>query len=178
MLCSGLEFKMLPSPTLLVIWAIVILMLSWLRSPKCLLLVGLLLLDGFQRHLFWFHTFDGVFGRFDLAAMRGCHTLNVCLFAKYTKQADWYNLSQSTTNQSTGCSAIQVHDCFWPVAAAMTFALCFGNMYQVASSSLPHLTLSPNEHRVSACLENSSCSAGLTQQRRCPWAGVWLQHLK
>jgi hypothetical protein len=24
---------------------------------------------------------DGVFGRFDLAALRGCHTLNVCLFA-------------------------------------------------------------------------------------------------
>jgi hypothetical protein len=23
---------------------------------------------------------DGVFGRFDLAALRGCHTLNVCLF--------------------------------------------------------------------------------------------------
>jgi hypothetical protein len=22
---------------------------------------------------------DGVFGRFDLAALRGCHTLNVCL---------------------------------------------------------------------------------------------------
>jgi hypothetical protein len=23
---------------------------------------------------------NGVFGRFDLAALRGCHTLNVCLF--------------------------------------------------------------------------------------------------
>jgi hypothetical protein len=27
---------------------------------------------------------DGVFGRFDLAALRGCHTLNVCLFICYT----------------------------------------------------------------------------------------------
>jgi hypothetical protein len=35
-------------PNLLVIWAIVILMLSWLRSHKWLLLVGLLLLDGSQ----------------------------------------------------------------------------------------------------------------------------------
>jgi hypothetical protein len=25
---------------------------------------------------------DGVFGRFDLAALRGCHTFNVCLFEK------------------------------------------------------------------------------------------------
>jgi hypothetical protein len=26
---------------------------------------------------------DGVFGRSDLAALRGCHTLNVCLFVYY-----------------------------------------------------------------------------------------------
>jgi hypothetical protein len=33
--------------------------------------------------LFWFHPIDDVFGRFDLAALRGCHTLNmfVCLSA-------------------------------------------------------------------------------------------------
>jgi hypothetical protein len=44
-------------------------------------MVGLrLFLDGFvQGHLFWFYLSDGVYGRFDLAALRG-HTLNVCLF--------------------------------------------------------------------------------------------------
>jgi hypothetical protein len=30
--------------------------------------------------LFWFHPTDAVFGRFDLAALRGCHALNVSLF--------------------------------------------------------------------------------------------------
>jgi hypothetical protein len=43
-------------------------------------LVGLLFLDGLQRQLFFLSS-DGVFhGRFDLAALRGCHTLNVYLF--------------------------------------------------------------------------------------------------
>jgi hypothetical protein len=35
--------------------------------------------------LFWFYP-DGVFNRFNLAALRGCHTLNVCLFVCYQKQ--------------------------------------------------------------------------------------------
>jgi hypothetical protein len=30
---------------------------------------------------------DGVFGRFDLAALRGCHTLNVCLFVLLTNSS-------------------------------------------------------------------------------------------
>jgi hypothetical protein len=67
------------SHTLLVIWAIVILMLIWLRSHKWLL-VGLLLLDGFLRHLFWFHPMKVCLVRFYLAALRGCPILNVCLF--------------------------------------------------------------------------------------------------
>jgi hypothetical protein len=59
----------------LVIWAIVILVLSCLRSPQWWSLVGLLLLDGFWHHLFWFHPM-GVFGHLDLAALHaGCHNL-------------------------------------------------------------------------------------------------------
>jgi hypothetical protein len=48
--------------------------------------VGLLLLDGFRRHLFLVPS-DGVFGRFDPAAMRGCHTLSVCLFVHVPEAA-------------------------------------------------------------------------------------------
>jgi hypothetical protein len=53
-------------------------------SPKWWLLIGLLFLDGFRRHLFRFHPMVRVFGRSDLAALRGCHTLNVCLFERLT----------------------------------------------------------------------------------------------
>jgi hypothetical protein len=70
-----------------VIWAIVILMLSWLRSPKYLLveiLVGRNLVgksvSGWVTAPYVLVPSDSVFGRFDLVAMCGCHTLNVCLF--------------------------------------------------------------------------------------------------
>jgi hypothetical protein len=68
--------------TLLVIWAIVILMLSWLRSPILdgRNLVGILILDGYTVAPSILVPSDGVFGHFDLVAHCGCHTLNVCLF--------------------------------------------------------------------------------------------------
>ena len=40
-------------------------------------LANIHLLGGMEPIVFWDPS-DGVFGRFDLAALGGCHTLNVC----------------------------------------------------------------------------------------------------
>jgi hypothetical protein len=42
--------------------------------------VGRTFVSGWVSGSFVLVPSDGVFGRFDLAALRGCHTLNVCLF--------------------------------------------------------------------------------------------------
>jgi hypothetical protein len=56
------------------------------------LLVELLLLDGFLASLVLVPS-DGVFGCCDLAALSGCHTLNVCLYLKRLS-ADWTGTTQ------------------------------------------------------------------------------------
>ena len=48
---------------------------------------------------------DGVFGRFDLAALCGCRTLNFCLFVLYTHNtANWCNSCLFTCQRAACCS--------------------------------------------------------------------------
>jgi hypothetical protein len=49
---------------------------SWTRTWKIVCLF-VLLLDRFQRHLFWFHPMVCLVVSTYLAALRGCHTLHL-----------------------------------------------------------------------------------------------------
>jgi hypothetical protein len=61
------------SQTLLVIWAVVEVMPSWLRSPDVVVLGRASASKSVQAPCTLVPS-DGVFGRFDLAALRNCHT--------------------------------------------------------------------------------------------------------
>jgi hypothetical protein len=63
---------------------------AWVSAPfvfvefSYVVVVARTSIPGWVRAPFVLVPSDGVFGRFDLAALRGCHTLNVCLFVVFS----------------------------------------------------------------------------------------------
>ena len=51
---------------------------------------------------------DGVFGRFDLAALCGCHTLNVCCCYRRFEAPDLHPYETSETLQELGLGEYKV----------------------------------------------------------------------
>ena len=80
---------------------------------------------------------DGAFGRFDLAALCGCRTLNFCLFVCLTPSTSRYSTNSSFTQISR--STCQMHVAWEARSHALSILMtpCFQRFHKMQGASSP-----------------------------------------